>query len=170
MPDCSLTSLGLCLKESARKTRVLIGWREWLALPALSVERIKAKVDTGARTSALHAEQITYVRRRGQTIVQFVVIANRDSAKSPIVVQAPLLDERRVRSSNGKEELRPVIETVVRLGTHEWSIEVTLTRRDMMGFPMLLGRQALKGHAVVDPGRSFLNAKKMVTAVKIPEE
>lgn len=158
------------MKENARKTRVLIGWREWLALPALNVDRIKAKVDTGARTSALHAEQVTYVRRRGQTMVQFVVIAGRDSAKPPEVVQAPLLEERRVRSSNGKEELRPVIETVVRLGTQEWSIEVTLTRRDQMGFPMLLGRQALKGHAVVEPGRSFLNAKKVVKAVKLPEE
>lgn len=149
---------------------MLIGWREWLALPDLNVERIKAKVDTGARTSALHAEQVTYVRRRGQTIVQFVVSSGRDSAGSHAVVQAPLLEERRVRSSNGKEELRPVIETVVRLGTEEWSIEVTLTNRDQMGFPMLLGRQALKGHAVVDPGRSFLNAKKVVKAVKPPEE
>ena len=149
---------------------MLIGWREWLALPALNVDRIKAKVDTGARTSALHAEQVTYVRRRGQTIVQFVVIAGRDPAKPPTVVQAPLLDERKVRSSNGKEELRPVIETVVRLGTQEWSIEVTLTRRDQMGFPMLLGRQALKGHAVVEPGRSFLNAKKIVKAVKPSED
>jgi hypothetical protein len=162
--------LGLGLKENARKTRVLIGWREWLELPALNVERIKAKVDTGARTSALHAEQVTYVRRRGQTLVQFVVSSGRDAAKPPTFVQAPLLDERRVRSSNGKEELRPVIETVVKLGTQEWSIEVTLTRRDQMGFPMLLGRQALKGHAVVDPGRSFLNAKKAVKAVKLPEE
>ncbi len=149
---------------------MLIGWREWLALPALNVDRIKAKVDTGARTSALHAEQVTYVRRRGQTIVQFVVSSGRDSTNPHAVVQAPLLDERRVRSSNGKEELRPVIETVVRLGTQEWSIEVTLTRRDQMGFPMLLGRQALKGHAVVDPGRSFLNAKKIVKAIKPPEE
>lgn len=149
---------------------MLIGWREWLALPALNVDRIKAKVDTGARTSALHAEQVTYVRRRGQTIVQFVVSSGRDSTNPQAVVQAPLLDERRVRSSNGKEELRPVIETVVRLGTQEWSIEVTLTRRDLMGFPMLLGRQALKGHAVVDPGRSFLNAKKIVKAIKPPEE
>lgn len=157
------------MKEPKRKERVLIGWREWLALPDLHVAQIKAKVDTGARTSALHAEDIRYVRKRAGTIVQFVVTTEKDGAPVRTVAQAPLLDERKVRSSNGTAELRPVIETRVRLGEREWSIEVTLTRRDMMGFPMLLGRQAVKGHAVVDPGRSFLNGKTVVRAVKLTE-
>jgi hypothetical protein len=157
------------LKEPKRKDRVVVGWREWLSLPELHVMQIKAKVDTGARTSALHAEDIRYVRRRGGTLVQFVVTTEQEGTLVRTVAIAPLLDERKVRSSNGTAELRPVIETRVRLGEREWSIEVTLTRRDMMGFPMLLGRQAVKGHAVVDPGRSFLNGKTVVRAVKLTE-
>lgn len=158
------------MKESKRKERVLVGWREWLALPDLNVAQIKAKVDTGARTSALHAEDIRYVRRRNGTLVQFIVSTEQDGNWVRTVALAPLLDERKVRSSNGTAELRPVIETRVRLGEREWLIEVTLTRRDMMGFPMLLGRQAVKGHAVVDPGRSFLNGKTVVRAVKVAEK
>lgn len=155
------------MKESRRKPRVVVGWREWVALPDLKVTRIKAKVDTGARTSALHAEDIRYVRRRSATLVEFVVMAEQDGSTVRAIATAPLIEERRVRSSNGTVELRPVIETTVRLGAHEWVVEVTLTRRDMMGFPMLLGRQAVKGHAVVDPGRSFLNGKTVVRAVKV---
>jgi len=150
-----------------RKGRVIIGWREWLALPDLHVERIKAKVDTGARTSALHAEELEYVRRNGQTWVNFVVHPEQHSRKARVAATAPLLEEREVRSSNGREELRPVIETTVRLGALEWVIEVTLTRRDVMGFRMLLGRQAVRGHGVVDPGRSFLNGKTLLRATKV---
>lgn len=158
------------MKEPRRKDRLVIGWREWLALPDLHVPRIKAKVDTGARTSALHAEEIRYVRKRGTTFVEFVVTTERDGAVVRTTTIAPLIEERRVRSSNGTAELRPVIATRVQLGAREWIIEVTLTRRDMMGFPMLLGRQAVKGRAVVDPGRSFLNAKTVVRAVKLADE
>lgn len=147
-----------------RKGRVIIGWREWLALPDLHVDRIKAKVDTGARTSALHAEELEYVLRDGSTWVNFVVHPEQHSRKSRVVATALLLEEREVRSSNGKEELRPVIETTVRLGALEWTIEVTLTRRDVMGFRMLLGRQAVRGHGLVDPGRSFLNGKTLLRA------
>lgn len=162
--------MGGGLKEPKRKERVVVGWREWLALPDLHVPKIKAKVDTGARTSALHAEEIRYVRKRSVTYVEFVVTTERDGASVRTVALAPLIEERRVRSSNGTAELRPVIETRVRLGEREWVIEVTLTRRDMMGFPMLLGRQAVKGHAVVDSGRSFLNGKTVVRAVKLTSE
>lgn len=158
------------MKEPRRKQRVVVGWREWLALPDLHVPKIKAKVDTGARTSALHAEDIRYLRRRGITYVEFVVTTERDGAVMRTTTMAPLIEERRVRSSNGTAELRPVISTRVQLGEREWLIEVTLTRRDMMGFPMLLGRQAVKGRAVVDPGRSFLNGKTVVKPVKLANE
>lgn len=115
-------------KGSYSKPR--IGWREWVRLPDLGVEPIKAKVETGARTSSLH-------------------------------VELPLVARRRVRDSSGKAELRPVVETVVEILGQRWPIELTLTRRDSMGFRMLLGRQAIRRRFVVDPGGSFLAGKRV---------
>src|SRR5690606_27764144 len=134
-------ALVLFRMSTMRKGRVIIGWREWLALTELHVDRIKAKVDTGARTSALQAEEVEYVRVDVKTWVNFVVHPEQHSRKSRVIATALLLEQREVRSSNGKEEVRPVIETTVRLGALSWLIEVTLTRRDVMGFRMLLGRQ-----------------------------
>jgi hypothetical protein len=139
--------------------KIVIGWREWLRLPELGVHRIKAKVDTGARTSALHAENVRYVRRRGERWVRFTVHPFQRTHAGAVEAAAPLVEERRVRSSSGVQELRPVVETLVVIGEREWPIELTLTRRDVMGFRMLLGRQALRRFAVVDPGRSFLTRK-----------
>ena len=142
------------------RSSLVVGWREWLRLPELGVEAIKAKVDTGARTSALHAENVRIVRgRSGRASVRFTVHPVQRSGKRAVEAVAPLVGERRVTSSSGSRELRPVIRTVVNIGSLEWPIEITLTRRDVMGFRMLLGRQALRGRAVVDPGRSFLTRK-----------
>ena len=139
---------------------VTIGWREWLGLPELGVARIKAKVDTGARTSALHAEDVRVVGGgRGRARVRFTVHPVQRSRKGAVEAMATLIGERTVTSSSGTRETRPVIRTLVRIGDAEWPIEITLTRRDVMGFRMLLGRQALHGQAVVDPGRSFLTRK-----------
>lgn len=134
----------------------VIGWREWAALPDLRVDAIKVKVDTGARTSALHAFDLEVVEREGEPWVQFCVHPFQRDDDQVVAASAPLLEERQVRSSNGQMEERPVILTDVGLGDQRWAIELTLTRRDEMGFRMLLGREAVRGRFVVDPGRSYL--------------
>ena len=123
------------------------------------MNQIKAKVDTGARTSALHAENVRLVRRGGRRLVRFTIHPRQRSKRLAIEALAPLVGERRVKSSSGSLELRPVILTRVDVGGVEWPIEITLTQRDVMGFRMLLGRQALRGFATVDPGRSYVTRK-----------
>jgi hypothetical protein len=137
---------------------VIVGWREWAALPDLGIHRIKAKVDTGARSSSLHAYDMKRFRRKGVSMIRFKVHPIQRDFRTVVEAEAELVDLRKVRSSSGVQTLRPVIATTLRLGAHEWTIEVTLVRRDAMGFRMLLGRQAVRGHALVDPGRAFLAA------------
>lgn len=134
----------------------VVGWREWVALPELRVARIKAKVDTGARTSALHAYDVEGFERDGGAWARFEVHPIQRSRASSVIVEAPLVDRRQVRSSSGSAEHRWVIRTALIMGEASWPIEVTLTRRDAMGFRMLLGRQALRRRTLVDPGRSWL--------------
>ncbi len=137
-----------------------IGWREWVRLPDFGVESIKAKVDTGARTSSLHASDIEEFARDGIEYVRFCVHPEQRSAHPVVSVEVPLLARRQVKNSGGKSEVRPVVETTVELLGQRWSIELTLTRRSTMGFRMLLGRQAIRGHLVVDPGRSFVAGRR----------
>ena len=134
----------------------VIGWREWVGLPELGVPRVKAKVDTGARSSALHAFSIATFERDNMTWVRFIVHPRTASDRPSIAAEALLEDERWIRSSNGTRQLRPVIRTDVQVPAGRWSIDVTLTDRDVMGFRMLLGREAIRGRFLVDPGRSFL--------------
>jgi hypothetical protein len=133
----------------------VIGWREWLALPDLSVPRIKVKVDTGARTSALHAFDVERFERDGVPWVRFAVHPMQRNTVSVQLGEAPLVEERWVRSSSGKQTRRPVILTTMVLGEYRWQAELTLVRRDMMGFRMLLGRQAVRRRFWVDPGASY---------------
>jgi hypothetical protein len=146
---------GSTSRKKRRTPPEVLGWREWAGLPDFGVEAIKVKLDTGARTSSLHAFDLTHFERAGRPMVRFEVHPVQRSADDAVVVEAPVVDERWVRNSGGARELRPVIETTVRIGERAWPIELTLTRRDEMGFRMLLGRQALKRKALVDPGRSF---------------
>ncbi len=134
----------------------MIGWREWLGLPELQIKRIKAKVDTGARTSSLHAYDVEIVRRGTAEFVRFKVHPVQRQSHTTIRCEAALHDERWVKSSNGKRELRPVIRTKLHFDRHVWPIDLTLTSRDLMGFRMLLGREAIRGRFTVDPGRSFV--------------
>lgn len=153
----------------ARKRRAypLIGWREWVALPELGIKEIKAKIDTGARSSALHAFDLEEFTRKGKPWVRFVVHPVQRSPHPEIECSAPLVDRRLVRSSGGRTTLRPVIHTPVALGGSVWPIEITLVNRDVMGFRMLLGRQAVRGRFLVNPGRSFLNGELLAgTAIK----
>lgn len=148
------------MKEDAEDDRLpVIGWREWLALPGLGVDHIKAKVDTGARTSALHAFGLERFERDGTPMVRFEAHPVQRDTSVRIPVEAELSDRRKVRTSSGDQTLRPVVWTDVELMGRRWEIELTLIRRDPMGFRMLLGRQAVRGRFLVDPGRSFLDGK-----------
>lgn len=138
-----------------REPMWIIGWREWVALPDFNVDAIKAKIDTGARSSALHAFNLKRFRRRGKRMVRFAIHPIQRTARGALEVEAEVIEYRRVRSSNGKVESRPVIRTSVRMHNRDWEIELTLTNRDEMGFRMLLGRHALRGQFLVDPGRSL---------------
>lgn len=139
----------------------LVGWREWVVLEDFGAARIKAKVDTGARTSALHAFDVERFEQGGVDWVRFGVHPSQRDAETMVAVEAPLVGERWVRSSSGKATLRPVVATQLLLGEHRFAIEVTLVRRDLMGFRMLLGRRALRGRFLVDPRRSFLGGRPL---------
>ena len=133
----------------------VIGWEEWLSLPFLGLPAIKAKVDTGAKTSALHAFLIEPFSEAGLPLVRFGIhpIPGRDNIE--VFCTSPLIDRREVTSSNGDKETRYVITTPVMMGTRTWDIEVTLTNREGMAYRMLLGRQAIRDGMLVDPAASF---------------
>lgn len=137
------------------KRRQDIGWREWLVLPELGLPAIKAKIDTGARTSALHAWRVEPYRNGGEPWVRFHMHPLQRDTELSVVCAAPIHDRRVVSDSGGHREMRYVIETMVELGEQRRRIEVTLTDRDTMLFRMLLGRQAMRGLRVV-PDASFL--------------
>ncbi len=142
-----------------RRALPVIGWREWVALPGLGIPAIKAKVDTGACSSTLHAFDIAVVNRHGQTLVRFKLHPYQRDARTTISAEATLLGYRRVRNSGGQLSVRPAVLTELELGGQRFCIELTLADRDAMGFRMLLGRRAVRQRFIVDPGRSFLAGK-----------
>ncbi len=133
-----------------------LGWREWVSLPELGIEHIKAKVDTGARTSALHAFFIEPFAKNGKTWVRFRIHPLQDNSELIVEAEAPVIDRRSVRDSGGHKEHRYVIETTILVGDAPARAEVTLTDRESMLFRMLLGRTALKKRYTVDPEYSYL--------------
>ena len=136
-----------------------LGWREWVALPDLGLPAIKVKVDTGAKTSALHAFYTEKYRVDGVDMVKFLIHPIQNNYDFQIECQSPIIDFREVIDSGGHREMRYVIETLVVIGNRRWPIELTLTNRDTMRFRMLLGRRAIEGRAMVEPGASYLNGK-----------
>lgn len=133
----------------------IIGWREHVALPDLKIPSIAAKIDTGARTSALHADDQELFSIEGKPWVEFTVPIGR--GRSTERVRAPLVDERAIKNTSGVPEPRLVIHTKLLLGRHRWEIELSLADRSNMGFDIILGRTAIRKRGIlVDPGRSFL--------------
>jgi hypothetical protein len=130
----------------------IIGWREWVALPDLGVDRIRAKIDTGAKTSALHAHRL----RTTEDVASFEIHPVQRKATPSIPTELPIVDWREIRSSNGQVQRRPVVSTTITAGDLSWEIELTLTSRDAMGFRMLLGRRAIHGRFLVDVARSHV--------------
>lgn len=136
------------------------GWREWVGLPDIGIRQIKAKVDTGARTSALHAFELRPYSENGRDRVEFRIHPIQKDFDTVITCNADIIDTRTVTDSGGHKEDRYVIETNLHIGKHAWPIEITLTSRDDMLFRMLLGRTAIKNRAQVNPARSYLVGKK----------
>lgn len=137
----------------------VIGWREWVALPDFGIKHIKVKVDTGARSSSLHAFDLRKFERDGEEWVRFQVHPVQRKKIRTVEVEAQVLEHRSVRSSSGKASMRPVIVTQVRLLGITWPVELTLASRDEMGFRMLLGREAFRRRFLVDAGKSFRAGK-----------
>ena len=140
-------------------TRLTIGWKEWVALPDLKIPAIKAKVDTGARTSALHATEITAFTKPSGHWVRYVVRPLRSHPEIEILCESKLLDERDIKNSGGQVESRYVIETTIALGGARWSTTLSLTSREDMLFRMLIGRSTLNDRVIIHPGEKYLTGK-----------
>lgn len=144
---------------SSHHSSIVAGWREWVSLPGAGVDWIKAKLDTGARTSAVHAFDIEEIARSGVPWVRFSIHPWQRSAEDAVTVELPIHDKRHVRSSSGHAEERYVVLMDVNMMGQVHRAEMTLSRRDEMGFRMLLGRQLLREGYLVDPGRSYLGGR-----------
>lgn len=142
-----------------KSEKKIIGWREWVHLPALFPGDIKAKIDTGARSSSLHAFDVEVIKVNGIEQVSFKVHPEQRNTKKTVVCQSEVLEYRKIKSSNGQSELRPVILTPLELLDEQWLIEMTLTNRDEMGFRMLLGRESFRRKFLVDASNSYYGKK-----------
>jgi len=136
-------------------SKKVIGCEEWCGFPELGIPAIKARVDSGAKTSALHAFNINKIKKDGESWVSFEVHPLQNDRRTVIRCERPIIDNRNVRSSSGNSEKRYVISAALKAGDDQWDIELTLTNRDSMGYRMLLGREAMKGKVLVDPSLSF---------------
>ncbi|MBD8876394.1 RimK/LysX family protein [Roseibium polysiphoniae] len=162
----------------SRREPDVIGWREIVALPELGVTGMRAKIDTGARTSAIHADQQEVFERETRRWVRFRVPGSR--YHRDMRIEAPIFDERLIKNTSGIPEQRLVIETLLVLGRHRWHVEVSLANRENMGLDMILGRTAIRNRRVlVNPGKSFLAGKpvelkqpsdRLRSAVLVPVE
>lgn len=136
-----------------------LGWREWIGFPGLNIAKMKAKIDTGARTSALHAFKVEPFTRNAQQWVRFAIHPIQGNTEKVVECESRVKDQRVVRDSGGHDELRYVIDAVITIGEDLLRCEVTLTDRDSMIFRVLLGRTALRSRYVIHPGKSYLQGK-----------
>jgi len=158
------------LKKEHSHYLPLIGWREWVGLPDLGVSKIKAKVDTGARSSSLHVNVTEEYEVEGVPHVRFEIYSKQRRPEYFVEATAKVIDHRQVKSSSGTVTTRPVIMTRVRLLGQVWLVELTLANREGMGFRMLLGREAFRGKFIVDAGNSYYSGRpKRKKKVKPPE-
>jgi hypothetical protein len=144
------------MKKKIIDEKTCIGWREWVCLPDLAIPGIKAKIDTGARTSSIHASDIEVVKKKQKRYVRFTVFPLYNNRDISIECQSEIIDERKVTDSGGKSEIRYFIKTDLVIGERRWEIDVTLTNRENMRFRMLLGREALAGKVIIDPRKQYL--------------
>ena len=147
------------MAKDDRRQLPVIGWREWVTLPELGIKTIKVKVDTGARSSSLHAYDLEEFERDGAPWIRFSVHPVQRNTSEVVQAEARILEYRRVRSSSGKASRRPVIVTSISLLDKTWPVELTLANRDQMGFRMLLGREAFRKRFLVDAGKSYYGGK-----------
>ena len=154
------------VKTQNNQPSTIIGWKEWIALPELGIPAIKAKVDTGARTSALHVFSLEEFDSNGVRMVRFGIHPLQRRKDIEIFCQAPVVERRRVKDSGGHVEKRYLIRSTAVLAGLSWQINITLTSRDTMLFRMLLGRTALEDRLLVNPGRKYLSGRKLATSYK----
>ncbi|MEY3182135.1 MAG: hypothetical protein RLZ35_120 [Pseudomonadota bacterium] len=146
--------------------KLVIGWQEWCALPKLHIPAIKCKIDTGAKTSALHADLIEPFTRHGERYVHFLVHPLQQHKRVEVKCTGKIIDERVIMNSGGKKEHRYVIRTPIVLGHLTWEIEISLTNRDPMAFRMLLGRDALRSLFVIDPHKILCQGRRDLAELK----
>ena len=137
-----------------KKDPLLIGWREWAELPELNIPLIKVKVDTGAKTSALHAYDIQIIKSNQKEFVEFAIHPIQTNDQISVPCRAEIIGMKTIKSSNGHKQIRPVIHTPIKIGSRSWNIEVTLTNRDIMHHRMLLGRTAML-NLLINPSKSY---------------
>ncbi|WP_445452168.1 30S ribosomal protein S6--L-glutamate ligase [Flavobacterium sp. 25HG05S-40] len=148
------------------QNKIILGSEEWCTFPELGIPAIKARVDSGAKTSALHAINIAPFIKDAENWVKFDINPIQNNIKTVIHCEAKLIDKRIVKSSSGYREQRFVIQTILKIGNDSWEIEMTLTNRDSMGFRMLLGREAMSGRILVDPEQKYLLGQTSVESLK----
>jgi len=140
------------------KESLLVGWREWASLPMLNTPLIKVKIDTGAKTSALHAYDLEILETNNKKYAKFVIHPLQKNDNITRYALAEIIDSRVIRSSNGHKEERVVIRSPIKIGHYYWDIDITLTKRDIMRYRMLLGREAMKS-LLVNPAKSYCQGK-----------
>ena len=148
------------------QNKIILGSEEWCSFPEIGIPAIKARVDSGAKTSALHAINIAPFLKAEENWVKFDINPIQNNLKTVIHCEAKLIDKRIVKSSSGFREQRYVIQTNINIGNDTWPIEMTLTNRDSMGFRMLLGREAMSGRILVDPEQKYLLKQPSVENLK----
>jgi hypothetical protein len=153
-------------KRQKSQPTAIIGWKEWIALPALGIPAIKAKIDTGARTSALHITRLEEFHTDGQRMVRFGIHPLQRRKDIECFCEAPVLEQRRVKDSGGHFEKRYVIQTIAKLGAVSWPIDITLTNREPMLFRMLLGRKAVENRFLINPGWPYLTGRKLAKSYR----
>ena len=154
------------IKKRKPQPTTIIGWKEWIELPDLGIPAIKAKIDTGARTSALHIFDLEEFFSNGRRMVRFGIHPLQRRKDIVRFCEAPVLEKRRVKDSGGHTEKRYVIRTKAVMGSESWKIDLTLTNRDLMLFRMLLGRTAVENRFLINPGRSYLTGRSLAKSYK----